>query len=361
MLSERPMFRDKVKLYRSNITEIALFVLAAILTGRSSVQTNMKVLEDLPLFAAGQVAMPFQGRYLTVPLLRWAGHSHMLASLAQQMSKGIVITSQMLMLETINTVCVLLLAVIVTDLRKQFQPDPIFPWLPRWLCLWILNVIFVVRCESVPIKPYDFVAILFFSLALWAAVRANAVVFLLAVFVGSYNRDTLILLIPVWLTCNYKKLSPWQLLSVPALAAALGIAARLQVSRWVHATSTGLYFTFGLSARFLVNPIHWPHIVSAGGFLLIPLLLGRSVSTDPLLRAAWLGQSIFILATLCGGFLIETRIFGELTALTAVTAVIQIETWIRNWCAAQDFAPTPPILPSGPRPAVAGGSLLSPE
>ena len=57
--------------------QIVLFLLAAILVGRAAVMQNASSL-NLDQYEHGLLRMPFQGRYLMVPVLRWAASSPMM-------------------------------------------------------------------------------------------------------------------------------------------------------------------------------------------------------------------------------------------------------------------------------------------
>ena len=69
-------------------------------------------------------------------------------------------------------------------------------------------------------------------------------------------------------------------------------------------------------------------MLSAGGYLALPMLLRRDLIRDRRLRMLWLGLALFIASDLVFGLWNETRIFGEVSPILAVTASLQIEQFL---------------------------------
>jgi O-antigen ligase len=73
----------------------------------------------------------------------------------------------------------------------------------------------------------------------------------------------------------------------------------------------------------LLNPVHWPQIASALGFLMIPLILARR-RLSKVQQAFLLGAAPCIVVTLAFGKWIETRIFNEWLLSAAVLLATEI-------------------------------------
>jgi hypothetical protein len=306
--------------------QIVLFLLAAILVGRAAVMQNASSL-NLDQYEHGLLRMPFQGRYLMVPVLRWAASSPMMrraSNMLVQSSRG----PADLMVQVVDTCSLIAMGVVAVRLRSRFSPATIFPWLAPWLLLWIVLCEYVARYESRFYLPYDFVAALIFAIGVLACVECRPILLILAVFIGSYNRETVICLLPIWLTCNFDR-GRWRAFCTAAIALAAWIAVRLQVRSWVKGPTLGLAFPWNVNLHMIL-PHHLPQVLSVGGFLLIPMWLGRRFIGDELLRKMWLGSLPFILSTLIFGWWNETRIFGELNVLFAVTGALQFEQYLRH-------------------------------
>ena len=304
---------------------VTLFLLAAIHIGRSAVIQNSTL--NLHQYEHGVYRMPFQGRYLMAPVLRWAESSPIL-------NRGSEILSQStrgpadLMMQFVDVLCLIAMGFLAVRMRNRFSPAAIYPWLAPWLLLWIALCEYVARYESRFYLPYDFVAALFFAIGILACVEYRPLLLILTVLAGSYNRETVIFLLPIWLTCNFDK-SRWRVFSCAAIVLAAWIAVRLQVHSWVHGPALGFELPWTTDLRMML-PHHLPQVLSAGGFLVIPMWLGRKLVHDKLLGRVWLGSLPLVMATLVFGWWNETRIFGEFNVLFAVTAAVQFEQYLRE-------------------------------
>jgi hypothetical protein len=305
---------------------VTLFLLAAILIGRAAILQN-----DTPSrmneYIQGHVRMPFQGRYLMVPVLRWAESGTALqrgSELLKQSSRGPVD----LMMQLVDVLCLIAMGFVAVRLRNDLSPAMIFPWLAPGLLLWVVLCGYVARYESRFYQPYDFVAALIFAIGILACVESRPLLLIGMVLIGSYNRETAICLLPIWLACNFDK-SRWRVWSCAAIALAAWIAVRLQMRRWFPGPLLGFELPWMLNIRMLL-PHHLPQVLSVGGFLVIPMWLGRRMIHDKLLVRVWVGSLPFVIATLVFGWWNETRIFGELNVLFAVTAAVQFEQYLRE-------------------------------
>lgn len=325
---EQPARRtDETSRKRLKAILIVLYIAAAILIGRASVEQNEPPF-PLEAYSAGQAAMPYQARYLMVPALRWAEHSSLMARAAAALNKSSRGPEQLL-LQAVDSVCLILAGGVTLRLRRHFVPQPILPWLAPFLLLWIVAITFVVRYDQRVVLPYDFVALLLFNLGLLACLDRSVWLFLLVLLVGTYNRETTVFLVPVWIACN------WQIqrnrrLAVAAAGVLIWIAVKLHLKALVHGASAGLQFNWNWNLAAILLPHHWAQLLSIGGFLVLPMWLRRDLVSDRRLRLVWLGCIPFLLADLIFGVWNETRIFGELSALIACTAALQFEQLLRT-------------------------------
>lgn len=327
--------------------QIAIFALAATLIGRVIPFGDYD-----PRFAVQyetwHMGMPFQARCMLVPLLHWAAHSRFMirASHAlQSSSRG----PDQLMLQLIDVLCLFLAGALVVRLRNRFTPPRLFPWLAPMLLLWASACTFALRYESRFSMPYDLTSVVFFTIGLIACIEYRPLLLILVIAVGTYNRETTVFLLPIWLACNWSR-SRLTVLATSILGAFLWIAIKLQIRHWLHNAPYG--YIFPLNPRMLL-PNHWAQDASIAGFLIWPIFVFRRLITDSTLRKVWLGYIPYLAANVLFGWWNETRIFGELIPIAAITAAIQFEQFIRNQAPASAILSAPAATAPDEREAYA--------
>ena len=312
------------------LVDIVLFVCASILIGRSIPQRETPAF-DWVTYAHGGIKMPFQARYLMAPVLRlahgsaaWTSVAHVLENSAQ--------SPEQLALQIVDVSGILVAGYVTTKLRRQFAPKPILDWLPKWILMWIVAVTFVTRYEQALYLPYDLPSLAIFSVGLLFAVTGASVPFVMTVILGTYNRETTVFLVPVWLMLHLPDQTRRVRIGVAGLTAVVGsLLVKAQIYHWLSASSTGLEIIVDANLRTLL-PHHLPQTLSVGGYLLWPiLLLWRSIA-DRRIQRIWVALIPFAAAALTVGLWNETRIFGELSVLVACTAAVLLETTIAHHC-----------------------------
>jgi hypothetical protein len=312
---------------RLKILLVILYIAAAILIGRASVEQNDPPF-PLEAYSAGHAGMPYQARYLMVPVLRWASQSPLMARASETLNKSSR-GPQQLLLQAVNSICLILAGWVAVKLRRRFVPPPVFLWLAPLLLLWVVAITFAVRYDQRVVLPYDFVALLLFNIGLLACLDSRIWLFLLILLVGTYNRETTVALIPIWLACNWT-VSAAKKYGVAVAAVVVWTAVKLHLKALVEGAPAGLQFNWNWNLAAVLLPHHWAQLLSVGGFLVLPMWLRRDLIADPRLRLVWLGCVPFLLADLVFGVWNETRIFGELSLLIACTAALQFEQLIRT-------------------------------
>jgi hypothetical protein len=303
---------------------IILYAFAAIFIGRAIVNQN-EAFPSLKQFSQGTSSQPLRSRYLMTPVLRWADTSP-IARRASDLLKESSSGPQQLVMQFADALSLLALGPLVVRFRNAFSPPRIFPWLSPWLGLWIMACTYAMRYESRFYLPYDILSVAFFTAGLVACVEFSPLLLLLVFAVGTYNRETIIFLLPIWFACNFRR-SRVKLYVAPCVALVIYTLIKLQIRRWTGGP-VGFGYTWHINERLLMFPHHWPQLASVGGFLLLPVWLGRRLPADPMLKRVWLGYIPFVLVALLVGWWNETRIFGELTALFAVTASVEFEQYL---------------------------------
>lgn len=322
---------------RMRLLLVLLYLAIAIMIGRAAVTQNAPAW-SMESYTRGELQLPFQGRYLMVWVMRWASASPLMGKLAGMLRNSTNGPLE-LAIQGVDSLCMIALGWVVLKLRKEFQPRPMFDWLAPVLMLWVVAFTYVVRYEQRIFLPYDFLSILFFNLGLLAVLQWRMWSFFLIMLIGSYNRETLLFLIPIWGVLYWRTEQRVKALAIMAAGLAIWGAVRFHVHLLTHKApaSAGLYINWGWNLASLYLPHHWAQVLSVGGYLVIPMWLRRDLIKDRKLALLWLGCVPFLLADLVFGVWDETRIFGELSLLIAVTAACQFEQMLSERTAENDL------------------------
>lgn len=311
-----------------------LMILASICIGRAAVSQNVNYI-DLQRYAHLEEKQPFQGRILMVPVIRAAGENRHFLRLYSVLFRKTVDTPEDLAVMLVDCLCLLLMLPLTVALRRALRPRERTSWLAPAMMLLIVAFTYVVRYEQRFTMPYDFPAVLFYSLGLLAILRRNGWLLLVILAVAIPNRETAIFLIPSWFWLGWKERNRVSAIAYGAAGVAIVELWRYWIDHLFHLTHQHYEFPFRNNLMSVVLPTHWAQLLSVFGFLAIPMWMLRSYITDSRLRALWFSTIPFLLAALIVGVWRETRIFGELSALAGVTFALQLEGFLSASC---DFA-----------------------
>jgi len=304
-----------------------LLLLATIHCAASLFFVNYSYL-DLKAYANGSERMPYQGRMGMMPVLRLAEHSpEFLAmtarvdrSLAAHQRSAFKSVSVEELASMIAGLVSLLAAVSVAAVYgwKRFRSAW---WLPPVLLLGMLYVTQSARYETTLWYPYDLPHAALFGTACVLVIEGAWVPVLLLFLADIPMRETGIFLVPVCLAVGWARGQMRQAATVSALMLAAWIPFRLYVRHRFAANPSELGIHWHSTLGVILNPVHWPQIASAFGFLLVPLCLANAVLSR-VQRAFMAGALPCLLVTLGFGVWPETRIFGEwlLPAAVLLTA-----------------------------------------
>jgi len=188
--------------------------------------------------------------------------------------------------------------------------------------LAILYVTYAARYEEQFWYPYDLPHFAIFGVAavcvlddLWAAA-------FLLFLVDVPLRETSIYLLPVLLTVGYSRNKLRPALGWGAAMVVVWLPVRLAIIHRFAANPSDVGIHWRGMAVSVANPLHWPQIASAMGFLLFPLCLGfKYLNRDQ--RAFIYGAIPGFLVTLAFGVWYETRIWDEWAIPAAVLLTYQ--------------------------------------
>ena len=260
---------------------LVLLLLATVHCVRSIFLVNVSLV-DLQSYAQGTERMPFQGRVAMMPVLRWAHGSHAVQRAADFFDDSLrrtphfAVPPEHVSAEKLTSIAVGLLATGLAVLfavlvgRRRFGA---LWWLPASLFLLMLYLTYAARYEAQYWYPYDLLHIALFGMAA-VCILEDRLGLAFALFVLDLPvRETAIFLVPLVLAVGYverRKLAwVWA-----GLMAGLWLPVRLAIMHRFAANATEAKVHLIGFERAIANPLHWPQIASAFGFLLLPFCFG---------------------------------------------------------------------------------------
>lgn len=303
----------------------ALLLLAAVQCGRSVFVANVSYL-DLPRYAAGTERAPYQDRIGMMPLLRWAEHNPSLGRAAAAINRSEQSTPQhashpepmsadKLACVLAGCLSVVLMTVAATLVTRRRFPD--LWWIGGALVLAILYASYAARAELNLWYPYDLPHFAVFGLATLGILEGEWALFFLCFLLDIPIRETSIYLALLGGAVALFRRQTRVAAATVAIALLVWLPTRILITRHFAGNANEVGVRWHHIAHAILDPLHWPQVASAGGFLLIPLLLGRR-SLLPDQRVFLWAAAPCVAVTLVFGLWYESRIFGEWTVALAL-------------------------------------------
>jgi hypothetical protein len=308
-----------------------LLVLASAHCARAIffVNTNAIVM-NLQAYEHGKDQLPFQGRVLMEPVMRWAHGNRSLQRISDRFNENKLVaepyTPEKVLSIVIGAMSIILLGLLATYAGREVAGD--FWWLPWTVVLAILYASYAARAEQAYWYPYDLPEVALFGLGTVLAMRRRFWWLLLLMPVVALNRETAILLIPLWIAAAWPEPAEARrtvVIAVEAVALAVvwAVVRTAVAHQFAHNPSvTGSQIPRNL--RDLMSPRHWPQMASAVGFLLPVVTVNwrkLCVRSRRMLGAMWVSLPVLLYF----GIWTESRIFAEYTLLIALLVT---EEWV---------------------------------
>lgn len=181
---------------------------------------------------------------------------------------------------------------------------------------------------------YDLPSLAFFSVAMYLIYqRKHYVWFVLLFVVATINRETTLLLLPLYMIdaavtdgrFELRRLFQWRTMAVLVPLAVYWAAWQVAVRWWFYGNRSEFYPRLDWNVKSLLGPQAWPQLLSACGYLLLFVLLMYKRIPDGRLRAWILIVPIWVAFMFSYGILVETRVFGELIPLTVCSTALILE------------------------------------
>jgi hypothetical protein len=286
-----------------------LLCLATVHCVRSIFLVNVSPI-DLQRYEHGTERMPFQGRVAMMPVLRWAHGSHGMQRVAAFFDNSLRGTTHFAVppenvtpekLACIAAGLTAMLLVLAFQIQLGRLRTPRVWWMPAVLFLFMLYITYAARYEAQYWYPYDLPHLALFGVAAICILEGWLPAAFCLFLLDLPMRETSVFLVPLVLATGF----------VQQKRSALGWAIAMVVL-WlpVHLFATDARMHWLHIGRALANPLHWPQVGSAFGFLIVPFCFGFGFLTR---KERW-----FVFAALPSlavialyGIWYETRVWGE--------------------------------------------------
>jgi hypothetical protein len=314
-----------------------LLVLASAHCARAIFFANTNaIVMQMTAYEHGQDQLPFQGRVLMEPAMRWAHQNGTMQRVSDRLNDNKLVAEPYTP-EKVLSILIGCLAVCLLGLLANFAARPVAGpswWLPWTIVLAILYTSYAARAEQAYWYPYDLPEFCLFGLGTIFAMRRQFLALLVLMPLVALNRETAILLIPLWIAAAWPEDDESRrrtklALQTAALATAWAVVRVLIARHFAHNPSmTGSRIPRDL--RDLANPRHWPQLASALGFLLPVVTVNWRRLSLRSQRLLW-GMWVCLPVILYFGVWTESRIFGEYTLLVAVLVAEESMSYLNQW------------------------------
>ena len=312
-------------------------------------------------YEQGIERMPFQGRCLMILPMRLANSSAVLHWVSAPFSRAShfwfprPVQPEVLVQAFVNVLCLLIAGWMTTRLyqvasRRQLLSPLIYP-----LLLAVCAATYMLHTVQNFRFIYDLPSLAFFSVAMFLIYqRKHWGWFVLLFIVATTNRETTLLLLPLYLIDAAFIGGRWQwrkLLQLRALAVVLPLAVywaawQVAVRWWFYPNRSEFYPRLDWNVKSLLVPQAWPQLLSACGYLLLFVLVMYRRIPNQRLRA-WIAIVPLWLAFMFSyGILVETRVFGELIPLLVCSTALILEELLVARVRLQRGLADPEAMPS---------------
>ena len=296
----------------------------------------------LDAYENGLERTPFQSRILMMLVLRWAHHSAFMNKLADIVSAGTPIyrshiRPEAFVLATTDTMGVVLAGWMATRIYEAASER-------RLLTAYVYPLVLVFCATSYVLLPlqsfrfyYDLPSLGFFSVGLYLIYfRKNPLWFAALFVIATINRETTLMLLWFFVLAavaegyafDWRRAYAPRTLAVVVPLALYWTGWHIFVGRMFAHNHLEWIRHYVVNAVLLAWPPAWSQMLSAGCFLILPILVFRRCVKDATLRIwlwalpAWFGI-MFVY-----GILVEVRIFGELIPYFVCMAALIAEQTI---------------------------------
>ncbi|WP_263383667.1 hypothetical protein [Granulicella arctica] len=294
-------------------------------------------------YEQGTERMPFQGRLLMMPVMRWAHNQQWVTHISTLMHANIYwfprpMQPEVLVQALIDFACIVTAGLVATSIYRRASRLHLLTPLVYPMVLVLCVTTYILHTIQNFRFIYDLPSLAFFSIALWLIYCHKPVWIFAAVFlVATLNRETTLLLLPIYAISelfhnqrrdnrpDWTRLYSARVLAVVIPLALYWLSWQVAVRHIFAHNPSEFYSRIPQNLGFLISPRAWPQMLGACGYLFpIVLILRRHLRSTELRAWLWV-LPIWFAFMFVYGILIETRIFGELIPYMACAAILITE------------------------------------
>jgi len=289
------------------------------------------------MYLSGRERIPFQERILPAYLLRGLLHFPVIVATYRHLGgvfnppeRGAFFTVSFFFFCVTGYFCMKLYRAASVYRTLEFLVFPMLLATTAWS-----YIILVQQNDS---YPYDIASLAFFTAGLYFIYTRQYVPLLVTILLGTFNRETAVLLIPVYvIDACYRT------------GEGLRLAERFDLRKapWVRAIVLGAIWAairLWLRHRFAHNwpendwevrqnfhrlgPKHWPAILNVCGYTVPIIVVLRRWLVPGRFASYLLVFPLWFAIMFVVGIIVETRIYGELSAYSAIAVVLMLERYV---------------------------------
>lgn len=306
----------------------------------------------MPLYLHGAERLPFQERVLPIYLMWPINHSAFLMGHLAHPQRGFdapsAATRETLAFYLVSLVSFSLACYLVHRLYRAVTQTGLLAVLvvPAFMVLVLWT--YVVHLDANFSYPYDMPSLAFFVGGLLAIYTRRFWPLAAVIFVGTFNRETTLFLIGIFILDAASRHVPeavlkaragrltlsqrFSLRQVPwaraALLVVIWLAVKLPLAYHYRHNDNSENFVRLWSNIGRLRPRLWPALLNICGYIL-PVVVILRARLRPLRFANYLYiLPVWVAVMFYTGVILETRVYGELCSFTAVAAVLLLEDYV---------------------------------
>ncbi len=302
---------------------------------------------NLPAYLSGQERLPFQERVFPILLMWPIQHSSRLMAAASHrgLNPGMnsAATPQTLGFYLVSLIAFLVAGVYTVRLYKAVTHNGLLGVLVYPAFLTVALWTYVVHVDANYSYPYDIPSLAFFTAGLFYIYTRRFLPLLAVMIVGTFNRETTLFLVIVYLldaastgmTDQTSSLrSRFRLHTVPwartALLAVVWIGIKASLAHHFAHNSRAEDYVRVKENLLRLKPRLLPTLLNLCGYLL-PILWVLRNRVRPIRFANYIYVfPVWIAVMFVSGVILETRIYGELCSFATIAAILLLEQHIRQ-------------------------------
>jgi hypothetical protein len=296
---------------------------------------------SLPAYLAGHERLPFQERVLPILLMKPFYHSRLFLKTFAHANGAY--TPDRAPFYIISLISIVIAGIYAQKLYTRVSESGALSLLVYPVFLFTMIWTYCIHLEANYSYPYDMLSVAFFSAGLYFIYARRFLPLLLVILIGTFNRETTLFLIGVYVldaasTDLAKPIGDlrarFSLARVPwarvALLLVIWLSIKLTLDHiFAHNSQAENYVRIGENFG-RIKPRLWPALLNICGYMMPVVLLLRDKLRPLRFRNYLWIFPVWFAVMFYTGVIVETRIYGELCPLVAISLVLIVENHLQT-------------------------------